>query len=292
MEPEYAEGPSINEWLQCGICLDVYNEPTVLKCSHIFCKSCIEKWAERRKKCPICNADLGPNDTQPAPPVYREMLSSLRVRCNNHQDGCSTTFPGNNWKEALTEHLTVCQYATELCVCGQRIVSVQKNTHVETECELTVVCCPNNCGGKMQRRSMANHTCVEYLSSSIRAVKEESARRERRMMALPSHVSSLRTQVVDVRADVRQLKREMKTLMDEARLWMTDTTKDLEALKRVRALMCFQFFYKNFLVVSGRIRLMLLHRSLPGRFQRFILCKNDRPCLDRHDSVGLVNGRV
>ncbi|XP_069568743.1 nuclear factor 7, ovary-like [Brachyistius frenatus] len=40
----------------CPVCLDVFNDPVVLPCSHSFCKLCLQTWWSDNgiKKCPVC----------------------------------------------------------------------------------------------------------------------------------------------------------------------------------------------------------------------------------------------
>lgn len=40
---------------RCPICLDTWsNAGYVLPCLHQFCFECIQRWAERKPKCPLC----------------------------------------------------------------------------------------------------------------------------------------------------------------------------------------------------------------------------------------------
>jgi hypothetical protein len=46
---------------ECTICLETYNignEFYYMKCGHIFCLNCTEKWFKLNSKCPICNYDF------------------------------------------------------------------------------------------------------------------------------------------------------------------------------------------------------------------------------------------
>ncbi len=45
----------------CSICLEVDKKDVKIldKCQHAFCVSCIDKWFEVRKTCPLCKHDYG-----------------------------------------------------------------------------------------------------------------------------------------------------------------------------------------------------------------------------------------
>ena len=50
---------------QCSICLDDYKEGETivkLKCSHIYHKSCLEKWLLKHNSCPYCKTEINPSD--------------------------------------------------------------------------------------------------------------------------------------------------------------------------------------------------------------------------------------
>ncbi|XP_047204701.1 zinc-binding protein A33-like [Girardinichthys multiradiatus] len=45
------------ENLLCCICNDIYTDPVVLRCSHSFCKDCVQEWwsTKQVQMCPLCN---------------------------------------------------------------------------------------------------------------------------------------------------------------------------------------------------------------------------------------------
>ena len=48
------------EYLECGICLEKFEEPKVLSCQHLYCKKCLERLVTRDDQgayeitCPEC----------------------------------------------------------------------------------------------------------------------------------------------------------------------------------------------------------------------------------------------
>ncbi len=40
---DHVEDESINPLAQCGLCIEVYDDPRVLPCSHTFCLDCLQK---------------------------------------------------------------------------------------------------------------------------------------------------------------------------------------------------------------------------------------------------------
>ncbi|XP_035260190.1 nuclear factor 7, brain-like [Anguilla anguilla] len=59
--------------LCCSVCCDIFKEPVVLKCSHSFCRECVQRyWEEKRsRECPICRTKASMKD----PPVNRALRS-------------------------------------------------------------------------------------------------------------------------------------------------------------------------------------------------------------------------
>ncbi|CAN9505619.1 unnamed protein product [Ophioblennius macclurei] len=50
-------GSMLEEELSCPVCCEIFKEPVVLKCSHSFCRACLQQfWNKKkaRRECPIC----------------------------------------------------------------------------------------------------------------------------------------------------------------------------------------------------------------------------------------------
>ncbi|XP_061108894.1 zinc-binding protein A33-like [Conger conger] len=84
--------------LCCSVCCDIFKEPVVLKCSHSFCRVCLQQcWEEKgSRECPICRRKASMDD----PPLNlalknivesylkqkteREMTDKTEARCSLH----------------------------------------------------------------------------------------------------------------------------------------------------------------------------------------------------------------
>lgn len=50
-------GSVLEEELSCPICCEIFKDPVVLKCSHSFCRACLQQfWNKKkaRRECPVC----------------------------------------------------------------------------------------------------------------------------------------------------------------------------------------------------------------------------------------------
>ncbi|XP_022608359.1 tripartite motif-containing protein 35-like [Seriola dumerili] len=50
-------GSMLEEELSCPVCCEIFKEPVVLKCSHSFCRACLQQfWNKKkaRRECPVC----------------------------------------------------------------------------------------------------------------------------------------------------------------------------------------------------------------------------------------------
>uniref|UniRef100_A0A3B3SEI6 RING-type domain-containing protein n=1 Tax=Paramormyrops kingsleyae TaxID=1676925 RepID=A0A3B3SEI6_9TELE len=69
--------PLVNP-LCCSVCTDFFKDPVVLKCSHSFCRVCLQKCWEGKssRECPLCRRKSSMTD----PPVTEKSES----RCSLH----------------------------------------------------------------------------------------------------------------------------------------------------------------------------------------------------------------
>lgn len=81
--------PEDNQFI-CCICLDLCEDPTVLPCSHLFCRGCFREligWSPEKRvdKCPACRKPCAHEEVQLDDPqdgkIMRELVENIKVCC-------------------------------------------------------------------------------------------------------------------------------------------------------------------------------------------------------------------
>lgn len=58
------EDPCAVSWIpdgqqrKCTLCLEVFKDPSVTTCGHVFCWICVRDWAREKPECPLCRQEL------------------------------------------------------------------------------------------------------------------------------------------------------------------------------------------------------------------------------------------
>ena len=116
--------------LVCPMCLLPCREPHLISCcGKKVCHSCISRVQQDDQ--PLCHA---PEFTTLLDREVERQILSLKVYCNNKEDGC--TWIGE--LRQLEQHLTTCFYGNISCkyVCGLHCSRQQIFLHERDECEL------------------------------------------------------------------------------------------------------------------------------------------------------------
>lgn len=94
---DYPRTPVSRQWLDqlpppaglvqemCTICLGEVDEDSVqLPCNHVFHRSCLEQWFERRNTCPVCRVECACATARSAVPSYYEVSTNRWSRHIRH----------------------------------------------------------------------------------------------------------------------------------------------------------------------------------------------------------------
>lgn len=58
------EEPSAVAWIpegqqrKCTLCLEVFKDPSVTTCGHVFCWTCVRDWVREKPECPLCRQEV------------------------------------------------------------------------------------------------------------------------------------------------------------------------------------------------------------------------------------------
>ena len=185
----FEPGPSDDQ--KCPIChLVVRNAYQVNCCGKILCEGCLMKYRMQSGICLMCRIHIGDNyfkDTR----SDRE-IKSLKVYCDNQEDGC-------NWTgevRRIEKHLERCAYREIECdKCEEAILELEMKTHKSDECPMRDYKC-TLCDKQDTYQSITvDHPkdCPEVISKCPnRGCSKRMKRRN-----LPSHLEVCPKQVVD-----------------------------------------------------------------------------------------------
>ncbi|CAF1149780.1 unnamed protein product [Adineta steineri] len=132
----------LQKLITCGICLDYYQNPRILPCSHTFCFKCIQELVETGTAvCPLRdNTTISWNDIGRLPinrtvkdmvELIMTFIPSLNTHCNPLCDNCNEK-PGVNWCEKCGFHYCEsCKRSVHSIKALQchRIVPASNKTH-------------------------------------------------------------------------------------------------------------------------------------------------------------------
>ncbi|XP_057705186.1 E3 ubiquitin-protein ligase TRIM35-like isoform X1 [Corythoichthys intestinalis] len=79
----------LEDHLQCPTCLQIFNDPVMLPCSHNFCRACLQQWKDKgERSCPICRTEFSSMDPPPNL-ALRNMCENLSCASLKSEDICS-----------------------------------------------------------------------------------------------------------------------------------------------------------------------------------------------------------
>lgn len=168
----------VDEELICPICSGVLEEPLqATQCEHAFCSTCIHDWMNRQPTCPIDRGPLLRKNLKPVPRILRNLLSRLKLNCNNAEFGCTAVVK----LDSLQSHLQECEFNPK-----------------------KPILCDRGCGLTMPKDELGDHNCVRELRAVV--------------LQQQTKISSLQTEVGDLKMQHAESKRELQMLKENLRV--------------------------------------------------------------------------
>ncbi|XP_056093398.1 E3 ubiquitin-protein ligase TRIM39-like [Rhinichthys klamathensis goyatoka] len=105
-----SSGPSLNEELQCSICMEVFNDPVTTPCGHNFCRTCLSKsWPKSQTCfCPLCNEKYSRRPKLKINTTLREVVQHFKEKPNLGESEVFCDYCGERKQKAVKTCLT-CQ---------------------------------------------------------------------------------------------------------------------------------------------------------------------------------------
>ncbi|XP_056093391.1 E3 ubiquitin/ISG15 ligase TRIM25-like isoform X3 [Rhinichthys klamathensis goyatoka] len=105
-----SSGPSLNEELQCSICMEVFTDPVTTACGHNFCQTCLSKsWPNSRTCfCPLCKEKFSRRPKLKINTTLREVVQHFKEKLNLGETEVFCDFCDERKQKAVKTCLT-CQ---------------------------------------------------------------------------------------------------------------------------------------------------------------------------------------
>uniref|UniRef100_A0A3B4YYX3 E3 ubiquitin-protein ligase TRIM39-like n=1 Tax=Stegastes partitus TaxID=144197 RepID=A0A3B4YYX3_9TELE len=94
-------GSMLEEELSCPVCCEIFKDPVVLKCSHSFCRACLQQfWNKKkaRRECPICRRKC--SLTEPTVSLALKNVADTFLREKERRTATDGTGAGGAGEEA------------------------------------------------------------------------------------------------------------------------------------------------------------------------------------------------
>jgi hypothetical protein len=124
--------------LNCGICLEITNDPQQCKNGHLFCTNCFLNSIKYVKKCPVCSTSVEPNYLCKNR-FANNMIRTSLVRCPCRSEPLSMDLVGCAWTGTLdAREVRDCPFLYTRCTnadCGElKIKRTDLEAHLNTKC--------------------------------------------------------------------------------------------------------------------------------------------------------------
>ncbi|CAM4674677.1 unnamed protein product [Leuciscus chuanchicus] len=103
-----SSGPSLNEELQCSICLEVFTDPVTTPCGHNFCRTCLIKCWTNTKTCfcPLCKEKFSKRPDLKINTTLREVVQHFKEKLNLGESEVLCDFCDERKQKAVKTCLT------------------------------------------------------------------------------------------------------------------------------------------------------------------------------------------
>ncbi|KAF8792971.1 uncharacterized protein LOC129968623 [Argiope bruennichi] len=182
--------PPPDEELICSVCRSVFCDPVQSPCNHVFCRTCINRWLESNRNCPICRKRTTKYTVQEVVPIVKNMIMKLTLYCHNKEKGCKEKFT----LESCEGHLKVCSYEKVRCSnkpCRELLMRKDLEDHELNNCLYRYIRC-QTCTLKLSPNGHIKHNCIKDLKKRLRAKNELIKIKNQKIRELQAEIKHLK----------------------------------------------------------------------------------------------------
>ena len=205
----------VTDSLYCAICLNVLKQPMqCVRNEHSFCKPCITRYVKESQRCPTCMEPLT-LQTLRSSRVITELISQLKIKCDNVERGCSEFVKVG----MLEEHVKHCEFGPVECSNDRCELIVSRKDlaqHEMNDCNFRKGRC-EVCGkdvpyGKRKLHCYVTRTEMGKVREEISSIKEIVTNLSRE---LTRDIGDMKDQMGDMKDEMSEIKHEIDEVKKE-----------------------------------------------------------------------------
>ncbi|XP_053313983.1 polycomb group RING finger protein 1 [Spea bombifrons] len=160
----------LNEHIVCYLCAGYFiDATTITECLHTFCKSCIVKYLQTSKYCPLCNIKI--HETQPLlnlklDRVMQDIVYKLVPGLQENEDSRIRDFYQSRGLERVVQPSAVEDPVADVSRLSLSLDVSQSTSHYYRNDEQVCLCLEKLSSGKDKKRFILQH---KYIRCSVRA---------------------------------------------------------------------------------------------------------------------------
>jgi len=101
----------VPDYLQCAVCMSVFNQPHQDRCGHVFCLGCLQGMLQDRRTencCPVCRGDMSEDSLYPNL-LCKNLIGQLSTRCPARGEYNGRKCDWQGLIDNLSEHQKSCE---------------------------------------------------------------------------------------------------------------------------------------------------------------------------------------
>ncbi|XP_044129968.1 polycomb group RING finger protein 1 isoform X1 [Bufo gargarizans] len=160
----------LNEHIVCYLCAGYFiDATTITECLHTFCKSCIVKYLQTSKYCPLCNIKI--HETQPLlnlklDRVMQDIVYKLVPRLQENEDHRIREFYQSRGLERVLQTSTVEDPVVDVSRLSLSLAVSQSTSHYYRNDEYVSLCLEKTGSGKDKKKLILQQ---KYVRCSVRS---------------------------------------------------------------------------------------------------------------------------